>query len=877
MRRLCLLLPMLICAGVSAEAAVIDTEMLRLVIMDDATVQSLTVSGSDTELARGGMPAAYARRGGETFSATSAETDGQRITYSFADSGISAVVSWEGVAGMPIFTLEEIEGGPDQLDFVVLPLAEGGELRCQGHAVAGSDGTGVALIGGTQECLVRGDGTPRLFAGFVAGTSTLPLQAAVLAAPWRDIAEPIMAAEAYFGIPVGMKAKVSEAARGSYLMISGVAHDNIDKVIDWAQRGGMGSILMIHGTWGHFGRRYAVPEATFPGGIDQLRAAVDRIHDAELLAGAHMFSSKQPKSTVLNQGDADPRFCEDMHLTLAAPLSADADRIVTNEPPTDWPVTSGTRDIRIGGELMVYTSLALEEPFGFTGVRRGMYGTDARAHEAGAEIAHVKTDESRGIFIIDQTTDLLDEHAQDIADAYNAAGFDWIYFDGAEDVHDPRWFTTSNAQMAVIEKLNREPAIVQMAASAPFSWHLATRVGQRDYFWVSPSYKDEVDDAVERSWPRARRDLMVADLGWFPLRDGNEHVPPTQVDDVEYLCARALATDSAYSILTSVERMGRVPSLDAILHIMARYEHHKFGGTFGDEVKQQVLQPHRDWMLIERPDQPPRLEAAREIPYVSGTSHLVRAFTTLSAHEGVRTVSLAPVRGHAELEFSLDPRKLTFTDYAGRPLEVEVLPGAQVVVPVRTRVFMHCDGISAGEIRMALRRAQDRALKPAMVFADAGKPVRIEGDFTTAAEAGAEAAGAAGGAIGGALLPSANFGVDAGPQHWAEYEFDLPEAGRWLLWIRAKYVDTNSNSFFLWDPDNPEEPIRLGNRIGTYHEWLWEGPVELELPAGRNVLRINGREGKALESPVLDVVALVRDAFFYQPTDGDARAAFAGE
>jgi hypothetical protein len=415
-----------------------------------------------------------------------------------------------------------------------------------------------------------------------------------------------------------------------------------------------------------------------------------------------------------------------------------------------------------------------------------------------------------------------------------------------------------------------------MAASAPFSWHLATRVGQRDYFWVSPSAKDEVDDAVQRSWPRARRNLMVADLGWFPLRDGNEHVPPTQVDDVEYLCARALATDSAYSILTTVDRMRRVPSLDAILHVMARYEHHKFASTF-DHLAEQIREPHQDWMLIEREGEDPRLVAAREVPYVGGTSHLVRAFTTIGAHEGVRTVTFAPVRGHAEVEFSLDPRRLTFTDYEGEPLEVEVLPGARVVVPVKTRVFMHCDGIGAGEIRMALRRAQDRALTPPMVFADAGDPLRVEGDLTTSQEAGPEAQAAASGAIGGVLLPTADFGATAGPQHWAEYEFDLPEAGRWLLWMRAKYVDTNSNSFFLWDEEQPDDPIRLGNRIGTYHQWLWEGPVELELPAGRSVLRITGREGKALQSPVLDEIALVKDAWFYRPTDGDARAARAEE
>lgn len=869
-RLLTTLLPLVLAVTAAADPIVIETPMLRLIIGEDATVQSLMMAGSDVELSRPGMPAAYARTDA-VIGATAAAADGQRIVYSFGDSGISATISWEQINGTPVFTLEEITGEPEQLDFVALPLAEGGELICYSHALRRDDGPTVALIGATQQCLIRADSSPRLMATWVSGASTLPLRAAMIAASPDDFPQAVIAVEEMFGIPVGMKAKLSEAARGSYLMISGVAHDTIEQVVDWGQRGGFGSVLFIHGTWGHFGRRYAVPESTFPGGIEQLRAAVDLVHDAGMLAGAHMFSSKQPKSTVLNEGDADPRFYEDLHLTLAEPLSVEGDRIVTTEPPAEWPVTTGTRDIRIGGEMMTYTGIALDEPFGFTGLQRGAYGSRARAHEASAEVAHVKTDESRGIFIIDQTTDLLDEHAADIADTYNAAGFDWIYYDGAEDVHDPRWLTTSNAKMAVIERLDREPALTQAAASSPFSWHLATRTGQRDYFWISPSHKDEVDDAVERSWPRARREMMIADLGWFPLRPTAEHLRAVQVDDVEYLCARALATDSAYSILTSVDNMRRVPNLDALLHLMARYEHHKFAGTFDEALKARIREPHRDWLLIERIGEEPRLVPAREMPYVGGTGHLVRAFTAISAHEGVRTLSLAPVAGPVSVEFSLDPRKLTLTDYRGEPLEVEVLPGARVVVPLRSRAFMHADGISEGEIRMALRRARCTPIKPQMIFRDAGEPTRIEGSFATSAAAEVSF----GGTLGGALVPSGLINTETGLSSWAEYEVDIPEAGRWLLWIRAMYADTNSNSFFLWNDDKPEEPIVLGNRIGQYHDWLWEGPVELDLPAGRQTLRIAGREGRALQSPVLDVIALVHEQYSYHPTDGDARAAFA--
>jgi hypothetical protein len=99
------------------------------------------------------------------------------------------------------------------------------------------------------------------------------------------------------------------------------------------------------------------------------------------------------------------------------------------------------------------------------------------------------------------------------------------------------------------------------------------------------------------------------------------------------------------------------------------------------------------------------------MPYVAGTSHLVRAFTCQPV-DGVLTTSLFPVASKATIEFSLDPRKLELTDYKGEAVEPEVKPGARVVVPVRTRVFMRSRGIDLSEIQMALRGARAQLLKP---------------------------------------------------------------------------------------------------------------------------------------------------------------------
>jgi hypothetical protein len=126
-----------------------------------------------------------------------------------------------------------------------------------------------------------------------------------------------------------------------------------------------------------------------------------------------------------------------------------------------------------------------------------------------------------------------------------------------------------------------------------------------------------------------------------------------------------------------------------------------------------------------------------------------------------------------------------------------------------------------------------------------------------------------------ALVPAENLSaeeaLDPNKASYAEYTVNLPRAGRWQVWGRVWYEDTNSNSFFF--TGGGHQHAVFGNLIGTYHTWLWEGGLAFDLEAGPFTFRIEGREGKAKVSPLLDVLCLVRNDPAYVPTDADARAA----
>ena len=96
--------------------------------------------------------------------------------------------------------------------------------------------------------------------------------------------------------------------------------------------------------------------------------------------------------------------------------------------------------LRIDNELITYTGVTSQPPFGFTGCQRGAYGTQAAAHAPGAKVYHLK--ECFGLFVPDPETTMLSDVAASTAEAFNQCGFDMIYFDaldGEDILGGPQW------------------------------------------------------------------------------------------------------------------------------------------------------------------------------------------------------------------------------------------------------------------------------------------------------------------------------------------------------------------------------------------------------------------------------------------------------
>lgn len=380
---------------------------------------------------------------------------------------------------------------------------------------------------------------------------------------------------------------------GSYVFAT-VSEQNADAWIDLAKRAGIAQIHMI--SWEQSLGHYQPRKDLFPNGLEGLKQVVEKIHAAGLKAGMHTLTGCISPSDSWVTPKPDPRLAVDVRFTLASPLDEKADRIVTQEKPenldTVWAYGGHGNVLRIGDELIQYSGLAQEPPYGFTGCRRGAFGTQAQKHEAGVSADHLFV--RYGCFLPDENSTLVDEIAQAIADVFNTCGFDMIYMDGAEGMPGG-WYGISRMREAIFRRLQRR-TLVEASCWDYHSWAFHSRLGA----WDHPNWglKPFVDWHCRSNEEHGRSSLLPAQLGWWailgPSRDHDAELP----DEFEYLCVKSLA----YGMPMSFQGVApgdnppcaRQPEY---LEMLGRYERLRLSHEVPPEIRERLKQEGQDFHL----------------------------------------------------------------------------------------------------------------------------------------------------------------------------------------------------------------------------------------------------------------------------------------
>ncbi len=579
-----------------------ETDALRLEISGDGIVRRVVAKHDNTEYGVGGPVATvyrggrfepggqgvhaavighWAYQGGGHFDATNVRREADRLQIEFAGANVRATYRVINTRDYVAFELLAVEGpAVDRIEFLQLRIRR---LPMLGEWVnlAYDDRFGLCLCGGSLQTDIRMEPHERDVRMVAAAEATVGFSGATAVLfgcrePKKTFLDTMAVVERDFRLPAGAAFRRSPDQRLSYLWAGRPDPQNIAEYIRWAKIGGFRLILFSYRAFskgaGHFEFN-----RSYPNGFADLKRVTDAIRAAGLKIGLHLHYSKVDRTDAYVTPVPDDRLHTARSFTLAADLSAEADTVRVRESVAGCTLDQDRRILKIGKELIEYQSYSEQEPFLFTGCRRGHLGTKAVSH-AVASRCHLLDFDTWPLFVrIAQNSDLQDEIAKRIAEIYHRTGpYDMVYFDGAEDVHEPFWYHTASAQQRVFQLLNPPPAVCEAAHYTHFSWHMISRANAYDNVAAVDGMKDFCRLMPSRTAGARALDFSRIDFGWVG-RFGASKLGTAGPDIYEYIASRAAGWDCPISLHATVEDFRSNPRAEDCLAAIRIWEDARLG------------------------------------------------------------------------------------------------------------------------------------------------------------------------------------------------------------------------------------------------------------------------------------------------------------
>lgn len=529
--------------------------------------------------------------------------------------------------------------------------------------------------------------------------------AALITTATGKLLDRVAAVEKDFNLPNGADSRRCPEYRWSYYEIMGGPLKDIDRHIAYAKQAGFKTMVVYYFMFaksaGHFDYK---PD--YPGGIADVKMVVDKIKQAGMLAGLHFHYNKATKNDSYVEGSPDPRLNLSKILTLKAPLDAAATAIAVDENPQGSALEEGRRILKIGSELVTYESYTTTPPYQFKDCKRGQLKTQAAAHEAGLKMGVLDVDTWPLFVRFDQRTSIQEEVSERLAALYREAGFQFAYFDGAEDVHPPYWFTVSWPQWSVYSRLQPKPLFSEGACKSHFSWHILSRGNAFDVF------KPEVLKPATRNHPLAEVERVACDFtsinfGWLGYYSPSKKTMGTQPDMLEYVSSRAVAWDCPISLQGGLAALDAHPRTPDNLEVLRRWEEVRVKNLLTAEQKQLLRNPDKEYHLLLNESNELEMVPYEQIKDAAGGDDSVRAFV----FERKRKVYVAywHTSGECSLEVLLPKSRTALMEQMGKATAVQSKDGS-IVLSVSKLRYLEIGGLSKQKVIADFQQAKVKSL-----------------------------------------------------------------------------------------------------------------------------------------------------------------------
>jgi len=696
---------------------VVENREFRLVLGSDAIVRSLIHKPSGQECLVSGIevPAfsltqyrpydnelqlAYPAKS-KTFPANSVRRDGDSLVVEFDLIKNTATIGLKITDDYIGFTLDRLDyqledygvkrvTPVDEVAFLQLPVKDR-ENFGEWLNVIWDENIAVNLLG--TDPFAKIDGFPGRGYHLLSATAIDEVKStgtgcALIATSRRNLLDRIRKVEEDFGLPDGVESRQRPEYKWSYYELRGNGKllETIDKNLAYAKQGGFRAMVIYYPDFareaGHFEWR-----EEFPRGMADLQVITGKIKAAGLIPGIHLHYNKAGLRDPYVSPVPDHRLNLRRIFTLAAPLNSTSAVITVEENPAGCTMDDGRRYLKIGRELITYESYTAAPPYQFTGCIRGALDSTPGRYDTGCKFGILDVD-TWPIFVrFDQRTSIQRETAARLGRLYKEAGFEFVYFDGAEDVHPPYWFHGANAQYELYKALDPKPLFSEGAMKAHFSWHIITRGNAFDVF------PPEVIKEATRRYPLAEaphisKDFTSLNFGWMDYVAPGENTIGTQPDMYEYISSHAAGWDCPVALVARMENMDVHPRTPDNLEVLKRWEDVRNSDFLTDERKKQLRDPNREHILLLDEQGRFELQECQQLTEAAGGNSGMRAF--IFTRSGRVNVVYWHISGQAEAELKVDPDNVRLYRVIGETLPFQSAEGS-VRLPVAGRLFLEFD------------------------------------------------------------------------------------------------------------------------------------------------------------------------------------------
>jgi hypothetical protein len=524
--------------------------------------------------------------------------------------------------------------------------------------------------------------------------------AALITTTTPQLLDRIARVEEDYGLPQGVKSRRSREYGYSYYEASTITPQDAARHIQYAKQCGLRAMdvyyLAFASSVGHFPWR---PE--YPNHMDDLKRVVTQIKDAGILPGIHIHYNKTHKQDAYVTPKPDPRLNLAESFTLAGGIDESATTIPVEENPRLCTVDDERRILKIQNELVTYERYTAAPPYQFENCKRGALGTQAAPHELSTRVGLLDVDTWPVFVRFTQNTSIQEEVAERLKVIYEQAGFQFVYYDGAEDVPPPYWHTVSRAQWIVGNKLQPQPLFAEGACKSHFSWHILTRGNAFDVF------KPEVIKAATRAYPaaeivRAAKDFTGINFGWIGYWAPGKDTMGTQPDMLEYVTSRAAAWDCPIAMVSDLQAMDAHPRTPDNLEVIHRWEEVRAQKWLTQEQKRSLRNLEQEHILLVNERGQFDLAPCAQIEKVAGADVPARAF--VFEYQGSTWAAYWHTSGEAVLQIALPAKQVTLMKDLGKSLPVKA-SGKQTELPLGERRFVQLHNVAREEAIAAFQSA----------------------------------------------------------------------------------------------------------------------------------------------------------------------------